>query len=189
MEENFVSQDIQVEILMMLYPRDIFSFSLTSKMAHRICDRVWLKKFVNEFGQIDELTVKTLVEYSEKQESEVKDGITFVDYLGNKITWYGIYVNACSKCFTFNLNISLDVFQKCQLSKNRGKLFRKILELIVSNHWLMSLKRYQGFIDTVQAKLIDIQKEVDVEDYYKILFPSSYLDHYSLNLNTLFGES
>lgn len=167
-----MSQDIQVEILQYLNPKDLFMFGVSSKRALSIAHRAWKCKFIKEFGDLN------LPEVEE-------DGIIYIHMEGKK-TWYTAFILVSSKSFTYHLDEQITRLQGCFNERGRRRFFRSMMDLVVGNLWLVQTKKYTSFLRTVEIKLLSMKNQCDIEEYYKTIFPSTYLDHFSLELNKLF---
>lgn len=187
MEEQFISVDIQIHILEFLEPLDIYTFGITCKKALKFMNIVFKKKCVSLAKQHKD-KIQTMLDDILDEQSQ--DKTTIESFLQNRAldeTWLYYYVNISSKILNWDISEQIDIINS--LPKKRAiKEFDKMLNLIIENLWIINTNRYKSFKDALQTKLLTMKDIQSVDDFYKKIFPSTYLEHFSYGLELLFSN-
>jgi hypothetical protein len=168
MEAKFVSEDVQIMIVELLEPRDIYSFGSTCKSALRITGKVWKKKTIKEFPKwCDKSVVK----------------IVFPERV---FRWYKFYVGLHIKSFNTKMFEFIAEINSSTELRKKGRIFEKLLQHMVENIWIIKLVRTKNIKNVLQEKLVCMKDHLFVDEYFKKLFPEIYLQEFSYNLDELF---
>ncbi len=168
MEEKFVSEDVQIMILKLLNPRDIYSFGNTCRRALTITGKVWKIKTREEFPYWYDTTIVRKT-FSEK-----------------RFRWFKYYMNLHIRDFNTDIFEFINMIDRSAEIRKKTRNFEKLLEYMTRKFYLVKIRRLSGVRNVLQEKLICMKDHLFVDEYFKKLFPETYLEEFSYNLDELF---
>ena len=177
--------EVEIHILDYLNEKDLYNYSITSISSIRLVELIY-KSRCNSKLNIDFRELTKLNNMLGEKTGKKFEGKSIHEEHQELNFWFMVYMNCWIKIVNSRLKVTLGELEQMRCIRNKKRATESIFEFITRHHVLFQTKRYKGFRSVIQEKLLSMKYCWFADYYYQILFPESYLTHFSYNLYEIF---